>query len=57
MRGRPPLGGSAHKAAPLPTTLKLEEKLRVLEVPGDGEIVSSPGVYRLLRRKEIVLYP
>ena len=55
MQGNPPLGGGAQKAAPLPPALRLEEKLRVLEVPGDGEIVSSPGVYRLLRRKEIVL--
>ena len=55
MQGNPPLGDGAHKAAPLSPALKLEEKLRVLKVPGDGEIVSSPGVYRLLRRKEIVL--
>ena len=55
MQGKPPLGGGAHEAAPLLPTLKLEEELRVLKVPGNGEIVPSPGVYRLLRRKEIVL--
>ena len=42
MQGNPPLGGGAHRGARLPPALRLEEKLRVLEVDGDGQIVSSP---------------
>ena len=54
--GDPPDDGRCAQGCTLsPSACRLEEKLRVLQVPGHGKVVAASGVNGLLCGQQIVL--